>query len=458
MRLRPFEGGYMNKNFEYMDVALPEDVLRSKLNGDFELERQLIERYLKSGVASALKCRLAAEEHIIDFLAAAYPLTAQQALKTLQQHNAAITDADFQQLKIDGCLDWCYIGGEPHFRRNIYNTLRAAGNKFAKPDEDDEKSRALLDSLAHDMKENGAAGYRFKVRYALKVTADLPDNELLRVHLPLARVGDGIDNVEITAHSDQFVSAAAEDAAQRTAYFECSAKDSREFFVEFTFENISQYKELDEELAEVGNYNTFVDPQPPHIPDSHLIRSLAQEIVRDETNPLRQARRIYDYVTDKVIYSFMRPYFTVDCLSEFAAANLKGDCGVQALLFIALCRSVGIPARWRSGSYIESGDVGMHDWAQFFVSPFGWLWSDCSFGGSAHRAGSEERRDFYFGNLDPLRMIANSEFAAEFTPPKCHWRWDPYDNQCGECECGSRALLSGDYEEEQTVLECERIV
>ena len=51
---------------------------------------------------------------------------------------------------------------------------------------------------------------------------------------------------------------------------------------------------------------------------------------------------------------------------------------------------------------------------------------------AAVRAGKEERRKFYFGNLDPYRMVANRQFQAPFTVGKAHWRADPYDNQVGE--------------------------
>ena len=54
----------------------------------------------------------------------------------------------------------------------------------------------------------------------------------------------------------------------------------------------------------------------------------------------------------------MRDYACIDHLAEYCALNLKGDCGVQALLFITLCRIAGIPAKWQSGIDAKPGDVG----------------------------------------------------------------------------------------------------
>ena len=90
--------------------------------------------------------------------------------------------------------------------------------------------------------------------------------------------------------------------------------------------------------------------------------------------------------------------------------------------------------------------------AQFYIAPYGWLFADPSFGGSSRRAGNEERRQFYFGNLDPFRMPANSAFQHEFMPPKKFMRQDPTDNQYGECEYEDRALRSSEYETKHEIL------
>ena len=57
---------------------------------------------------------------------------------------------------------------------------------------------------------------------------------------------------------------------------------------------------------------------------------------------------------------------------------------------------------------------------------------------SARRLGEEGRRLHYFGNLDPWRMVANSRFEAELTPPCDGVRWDPFDNQMGEASVAGR--------------------
>ncbi len=117
----------------------------------------------------------------------------------------------------------------------------------------------------------------------------------------------------------------------------------------------------------------------------------------------------------------MREYFTILQIPEYAVLNQKGDCGVQALLFITRCRCAGIPARWQSGLFVTPYSQGCHDWAQFYIAPYGWLFADPSFGGSGYRSGNLEKQEHYFGNLDPWRMVANSEFKKALILPRCNF-------------------------------------
>lgn len=116
----------------------------------------------------------------------------------------------------------------------------------------------------------------------------------------------------------------------------------------------------------------------------------------------------------------MREYFTISNISEYAATNLKGDCGVQAILFITLCRIAGIPAKWQSGLYVSTHYTGCHDWAQFYIEPYGWLFADLSFGGGAYRDGDRQRWNHYFGNLDVLEWSQIVRSRQTFSRQKCN--------------------------------------
>ena len=174
----------------------------------------------------------------------------------------------------------------------------------------------------------------------------------------------------------------------------------------------------------------------------------------EEVNAMT-ARRFYDYCTVNCCYRFVPPYFTKTNIPEYFGAGQRGDCGMHALLFITLCRCAGIPAQWQAGLYTRPGEAGCHDWARFYVAPYGWLYCDASFGGSAWRAGSRERWNFYFGNLEPFRMVANRDLQQDFDPPKKFLRADPYDSQLGEAEYEDEGLTLHDFTTQLTVLSCE---
>ena len=76
---------------------------------------------------------------------------------------------------------------------------------------------------------------------------------------------------------------------------------------------------------------------------------------------------------------------------------------------------------------------------------------------AANRNENEARRKFYFGNLDPYRMVANSAFAAPFTVDKDFWRADPFDNQLGEIETAEKGLTFAEYDRTKVVLSCEEV-
>ncbi len=195
----------------------------------------------------------------------------------------------------------------------------------------------------------------------------------------------------------------------------------------------------------------------PHIRFTPFLVELVKTIIGDEKNPLLKARKIYNYITQNVQYSYVRQYAAITNIPEYAAYNLKGDCGVQALLFITLCRIAGIPARWQSGLIVNPYNIGCHDWTEFYIEPFGWIFADLSFGGSALRRGNKKRWNFYFGNLDPFRMVANSEFQYDFYPEKKFLRQDPYDNQTGEMEYLDRPIFQNEYEVIQEIIEVKKI-
>ena len=109
-------------------------------------------------------------------------------------------------------------------------------------------------------------------------------------------------------------------------------------------------------------------------------KNLSHEIVGDETNPLEKARRIFRWISKNVPWCAEQEYSIIPSLSAKGLTARRGDCGVQGTSFITLCRAAGVPARWQSGWQLKPGELNMHDWAEIYIEPWGWLPADASWG------------------------------------------------------------------------------
>ena len=430
------------ENVEYLKINLPEDVMKLKCNGNFDEEEKLIKSLMKRDITEVLKKKLCLEKEIIKIIKGEYPYTFEEALKVGKENIEDFTEEELIMLKEDGTADWIFINGEVYFQDSFCGTIIKTREEFAKRamDKDkinnNEKEYEFLNNIIREIKEKGTKSYFVHLRSKMKIKDDsIKEGKQIKVHIPIPAKSKQLSDIKIINTVPEAKNINDEDYKQRTVYFEENITDNnREFSVEYSYKSTVNYVELKPEEVSDIQPDFEINELPPHIMFTPYIRELCKEIVKDEKNPLIKAKKIYEFVTTKVKYSFVREYFTIENIAEYAGLNLKGDCGVQAILFITLCRCAGIPAKWQSGLFASPLSVGCHDWAQFYIAPYGWLFADPSFGGSAYRKGDKERWKFYFGNIDPFRMVANSEFQYELYPSKKFLRIDPYDNQRGEAE------------------------
>lgn len=97
--------------------------------------------------------------------------------------------------------------------------------------------------------------------------------------------------------------------------------------------------------------------------DDPEIKAAAQKIVGEEKNSWKAAKKIVDWVRKEI-----KPSYDVG----FASANeilknREGDCSEYTVLFTALCRSIGIPARANVGIMYGEEFFAYHMWPEVFV-------------------------------------------------------------------------------------------
>lgn len=450
------------KDLEALAITLPDMVDFYRRSGDFDGELACIEQMLKKGgLTRSMQTRLELEQVIARGMREDYQMDRAAFLARVQKKYPACNDATVDLLLASGHIDTILQGGELRFQNAaVSNALNCCKKLLEENEHPGETYVYSEDTLLREnhrlMKEKGGRAFRYRVRMSLTVDEEAQrPNQRIRVWLPMpARCAEQSDIVLHASSENVYLSG----GKQPTAFFEEIYTPGKEYFVEFSYTHRVPWFDL--RTADVCSEQPkfYGEEMLPHIQFTPTLRALAEDLRGDEKNPLLIARRIYDYITTHVKYSYMREYLLMENISEFCAVNRRGDCGVQALLFITLCRILGIPARWQSGNAVKpGGSVGSHDWAMFYVAPWGWLYADPSYGGGAKRRGDELLCSHYFGNLDPFRMVCATEVQQPFAPEKIFLRDDPYDNQSGEAEWEDRPLHACNLTRRKVLLEAEEL-
>ncbi|MBR1709165.1 MAG: transglutaminase domain-containing protein [Clostridia bacterium] len=460
----------MNIDLSYLSYPLPTDIQMLYDSGRFTEMNRLIQVNLeKSLVPDLLRERLLYASIAAEDVVNAYRLTRAEALQKARTHIPDLSDAEWQQLTDERTLDWRFIEGEVRYRNNCVSNLLKTRPEFAAREKElatvhSRQAQAdSLNSIIKTIQENGNVRVHSELRESITINSNsLTPGEPLRVWLPLPVAHAPIVSWHLLSTSHDPVQIADAHVKQPTVYFELPYEPGMTISTALAWDTEMPYVKMDQRMVTGALPSADVSPEDlaelePHIRFTPYLKALTREIIGEEVHPLRRARRIYDFITRQCTYRFMPSYRSIPDIPGYFASNMRGDCGVQALTFITMCRIAGIPARWQSGLYTSPLDSGMHDWAQFYIAPYGWRFADCSFGGSAYRAGDLPRHDFYFGHLDPWRLPFASAFQQAFEPANAFMRYDPYDNQVGEVESLHGRVNINDLDHTHTLLKSEII-
>lgn len=138
------------------------------------------------------------------------------------------------------------------------------------------------------------------------------------------------------------------------------------------------------------------------------IKKLADDICGNETNPVTEARKVFEWIVnhgeywkkDKTKYAASGHGSTMYFLEK-----KTGNCTDFHAMFMSLMRARGVPARIWFGSVFwedkqgKDEDVSYHCWPEFYAPGAGWVVVDASQADFA-----PVKHDFYFGNLETRRI------------------------------------------------------
>lgn len=171
-----------------------------------------------------------------------------------------------------------------------------------------------------------------------------------------------------------------------------------------------------------------------HVVANDEIRALAAKIRGDETNPLKIARKLYDWTLDNVEYWVKDPSkwkASPVGSSKYCLDNRTGNCTDFHSLWTALARASGIPTRMKYGSLFKPSldgkdkDASYHCWPESWFPNLGWVPNDVAVAdifvapialdanntekvtlttASGYKGADPVLVDYYFGNLDARRV------------------------------------------------------
>ena len=380
-----------------------------------------------------------------------FRLTADQVKQRVREQIPDLTDAEFARWDAHGLFEHLDIDGERmYFARSPSNLFRLSPEAEARRKVRTPFSHGDLEQLAdyHSKviqqakatAQSSVLPQRVKVTQTLTVDADaIPAGKTLRAWIPFPRdiVGQQQD-IRFVSSQPAAHDIAPESALQRTVYLEQSTQASKptKFSVTYELTIYSQYHAIDPAKVVSAKITpelaSYVAERSPHIVFTQPLSVFSRQVVGDATNPYRIAQKIFAAV-DEVPWAGAREYSTIADLSEYTLDAGHGDCGEQTMLLMTLMRMNGIPARWQSGWTFTSGDYNdIHDWAEIYLAPYGWVPVDVTYGRLDSRDPSLTW--FYLGGLDNFRIAFNDDFSQEFVPAKKFFRSDTVDSQRGEVE------------------------
>jgi len=145
--------------------------------------------------------------------------------------------------------------------------------------------------------------------------------------------------------------------------------------------------------------------------DNVVIKETAEEIIGDEDDLYEMVYKLGDWANKNIEYSLTTLTEELTQNSVWVLQNRKGVCDELTVLFIAMLRSQGIPAKFISGSSYTNiiPGFGNHAWAEVYFPGKGWVPYDVTYG--------------QYGYVDATHIKMRESSKAK--EPSVSYRWTP---------------------------------
>ena len=423
--------------------------------GNFAQAQILIEGKLaEKDLPEIEKYELRFQIDVMDRIRKDFKRTREEVTTSLKKYYPELSDELFTNWEKDNSLEMKLIDGEKRYFNNaVPNLFRI--NKEAK------KQKEKVDGVKIDPLETFLKDYipkvyeatsssserivlpvKMKIKYSLTVKPNaVPDGEIIRCWLPYPKETNlRQTEIQLLRVSKNEYTIADDKNLQRTLYLEETAKKDQptKFEMELTYTSKAEFVNLFESKMPItfdqtkDVFDEFTKEEFPHIIFTERIKNLSKQIIGDEKKPLQILKKVFTWVDENTPWASAREYSTIPNITEYSLEHKHGDCGIQTLVFMTLCRYNGIPAKWQSGWMMHPPEINLHDWCEIYVDGFGWIPVDQSFGIKNYL--DEAQKYFYLGGIDAYRLIVNDAFSKPLYPAKIFPRSETVDFQRGEVE------------------------
>lgn len=377
-------------------------------------------------------------------LAADFTLTEKQMREQLREMLPEVTDGQIGQWIQDGTLESMQIGRRTMFFHNAVPNLPRLVPGLAGEEERLSGHQAVDAAVIPVIKEGDMLPKKMRVRFSLTVPkGTLRPGKVLRCWLPFPRKDvarqTGVELIEAGVNDTAFpadqIVFSDPSCAHSSIYMEAKTNRYKDitFYEVFEYTSEAEWHDLDRAKVlaydkEAADYKEYTSEREAHVIFTGRIKALADSLTAGIADPCSQAKALFTWIDGNIPWASAREYSTIGNIPEYVLASGHGDCGQQTLLFMTLCRFKGIPTRWQSGLMMHPGAKNLHDWCEAYFEGYGWVPVDQSFGITPY-GGS-----FYFGGIEPYRMVVNNDFGRSLSPAKKYPRSDTVDFQRGEVE------------------------
>ncbi len=134
----------------------------------------------------------------------------------------------------------------------------------------------------------------------------------------------------------------------------------------------------------VKGFDEYLEPTATIDSENEEIVKLASSLVEGEDDAFKAAFILASWVEENVEYDLSSLTAATSQKASWVLEQRRGVCDEMTSLFVAMARSVGIPARFVSGISYTSSDLFSepwqpHGWAEIYLPDVGWVSFDITF-------------------------------------------------------------------------------